>query len=161
MTGVESPNQPLVSVPGGFAFPDRFVWGTATAAYQIEGAAAQDGRTPSIWDTFSHTPGKVLDGDTGDVAADHYHRYVADVDLMAELGLKSYRFSVSWTRVIPTGSGPVNAKGLDFYSRLVDRLLAKGISPALTLYHWDLPQEMQDAGGWTSRDTSSRFAEYA
>jgi beta-glucosidase len=143
------------------SFPEGFVWGAATASYQIEGAAAEDGRTPSIWDTFSHTPGKVLAGDTGDVATDHYHRYAADVDLMAELGLKSYRFSVSWTRVIPTGSGPVNAKGLDFYSRLVDRLLAKGISPALTLYHWDLPQEMQDAGGWTSRDTAYRFADYA
>jgi beta-glucosidase len=143
------------------SFPERFVWGTATAAYQIEGAVAEDGRTPSIWDTFSHTPGKVLAGDTGDVATDHYHRSDADVDLMADLGVSSYRFSVSWPRVLPNGSGRVNAKGIDFYSRLVDRLLAKGISPALTLYHWDLPQEMQDAGGWTSRDTSSRFAEYA
>src|SRR5664279_5493552 len=142
-------------------FPVTFTWGSATAAYQIEGAVAEDGRTPSIWDTFSHTPGKVLAGDTGDVATDHYHRSDADVDLMADLGVSSYRFSVSWSRVIPNGSGPVNPKGMDFYSRLVDRLLAKGISPAVTLYHWDLPQELQDAGGWTSRDTSSLFAEYA
>jgi beta-glucosidase len=142
-------------------FPASFTWGTATAAYQIEGAVAEDGRTPSIWDTFSHTRGKVLAGDNGDVAADHYHRYVADVDLMSELGMGSYRFSVSWPRVIPTGSGAVNPKGIDFYSRLVDRLLAKGISPALTLYHWDLPQELDDAGGWPVRDTAYRFAEYA
>jgi beta-glucosidase len=142
-------------------FPEGFVWGTATAAYQIEGAAAVDGRTPSIWDTFSHTPGKVHEGDTGDVAADHYARYAQDVDLMANLGVNAYRFSVSWSRVIPTGVGAVNTKGIDFYSRLVDRLLASGISPALTLYHWDLPQELQDAGGWTARDTSYRFADYA
>jgi beta-glucosidase len=161
MTGVESPDHPQVSLPDGFVFPDRFVWGTATAAYQIEGAAAQDGRTPSIWDTFSHTPGKVLDGDTGDVAADHYHRYVADVALMAELGVSGYRFSTSWSRVIPTGTGPVSGKGIDFYSRLIDELLAHNIKPALTLYHWDLPQELQDAGGWTARDTASRFSDYA
>jgi beta-glucosidase len=142
-------------------FPEGFVWGTATASYQIEGAAAVDGRTPSIWDTFSHTPGKVRDGDTGDVAADHYQRYAEDVELMAQLGVNAYRFSVSWSRVIPTGTGAVNSKGIDFYSRLVDRLLANGISPALTLYHWDLPQELEDAGGWTSRDTSYRFADYA
>ena len=142
-------------------FPANFTWGTATAAYQIEGAVAQDGRTPSIWDTFSHTPGKTFAGDNGDVAADHYHRYAADVDLMSELGMGSYRFSVSWPRVIPTGSGAVNPKGIDFYSRLVDRLLANGISPALTLYHWDLPQDLQDAGGWTARDTPYRFADYA
>ncbi|HTC69335.1 MAG TPA: family 1 glycosylhydrolase, partial [Acidothermaceae bacterium] len=138
---------------GARVFPDRFVWGTATAAYQIEGAVAEDGRTPSIWDTFSHTPGKVLAGDTGDVAADHYHRYIADVALMAELGVSSYRFSASWSRVIPTGAGPVNPKGIDFYARLIDELLARGITPALTLYHWDLPQELQDSGGWTARDT--------
>jgi beta-glucosidase len=142
-------------------FPDGFVWGTATAAYQIEGAVDIDGRTPSIWDTFSHTPGKVHAGDTGDLAADHYHRYVGDVALMAELGLSSYRFSTSWSRVIPTGAGPVNPKGVDFYSRLVDELLVHGIKPALTLYHWDLPQELQDAGGWTARDTSYLFADYA
>lgn len=146
---------------GGLAFPERFVWGTATAAYQIEGAATEGGRTPSIWDTFSHTPGKVFDGDTGDVAADHYHRYREDAALMAELGVNSYRFSVSWSRVIPTGVGALNREGVDFYSRLVDELLGRGIAPALTLYHWDLPQELQDAGGWTARDTAYRFADYA
>jgi beta-glucosidase len=145
----------------GLAFPERFVWGTATASYQIEGAAAEGGRTPSIWDTFSHTPGKVIGGDTGDVAADHYNRYRDDAALMAELGVNSYRFSVSWSRVIPTGVGPLNPEGVDFYSRLVDELLERGITPALTLYHWDLPQELQDAGGWTARDTSYRFADYA
>jgi beta-glucosidase len=143
------------------AFPERFVWGTATASYQIEGAVAEGGRTPSIWDTFSHTPGKVFGGDTGDVAADHYHRYRDDVALMSELGVNSYRFSVSWSRVIPTGVGPLNPEGVDFYSRLVDELLERGITPALTLYHWDLPQELQDAGGWASRDTAYRFADYA
>lgn len=145
----------------GLAFPERFVWGTATASYQIEGAAAEDGRTPSIWDTFSHTPGKVFEGDTGDVAADHYHRYREDAALMTELGVNSYRFSVSWSRVIPTGVGALNRAGVDFYSRLVDELLERGITPALTLYHWDLPQELQDAGGWTARDTAYRFADYA
>ncbi len=147
--------------PGSLRFPDGFVWGTATAAYQIEGAAAEDGRTASIWDTFSHTPGKVLGGDTGDVAADHYHRHAADVALMAELGVTAYRFSTSWSRIIPSGSGPVNRKGIDFYSQLVDELLAHGIAPALTLYHWDLPQELQDEGGWTARSTAERFADYA
>jgi beta-glucosidase len=143
------------------SFPDSFTWGTATAAYQIEGAVAIDGRAPSIWDTFSHTPGKVLGGDTGDIAADHYHRYASDIALMADLGLSSYRFSTSWSRVIPAGAGPINGKGLDFYSRLVDELLAQGIKPALTLYHWDLPQELQNAGGWTVRDTAYLFADYA
>jgi len=162
MTQIES--VPAVEPRAGAglrSFPDAFVWGTATAAYQIEGAAAEDGRTPSIWDTFSHTPGKVFGGDNGDVAADHYHRYRDDVALMARLGVNSYRFSVSWSRVIPTGTGPVNAAGIDFYSRLVDELLMHGIAPALTLYHWDLPQELQDAGGWTNRDTATRFADYA
>jgi beta-glucosidase len=149
------------AVATGRRFPETFVWGTATASYQIEGAVAEDGRTPSIWDTFSHTPGKVINGDTGDIAADHYHRYVEDVALMAELGVNSYRFSVSWSRVIPGGVGALNRAGVDFYSRLVDELLAQGIAPALTLYHWDLPQELQDAGGWTNRDTSFRFADYA
>ncbi len=142
-------------------FPDGFVWGAATASYQIEGAVAEDGRTPSIWDTFSHLPGSVVNGDTGDVAADHYHRMPADVAIMAELGLQSYRFSTSWSRVLPHGGSTVNPKGIDFYSRLVDELLAHGIAPLLTLYHWDLPQELQDAGGWTNRETSARFAEYA
>jgi len=142
-------------------FPANFIWGTATASYQIEGAVAEDGRTPSIWDTFSHTPGRVLGGDHGDVAADHYHRYAEDVALMVRLGVNSYRFSTSWSRVIPGGVGKLNQAGVDFYSRLVDEMLANGISPALTLYHWDLPQELQDAGGWTNRDTAYRFAEYA
>jgi len=142
-------------------FPDGFTWGTATASYQIEGAVAEDGRSPSIWDTFSHLPGRILDGTTGDRACDHYHRVDEDVALMAELGLPAYRFSVAWPRVIPTGSGAVNQAGLDFYSRLVDTLLGDGVKPLLTLYHWDLPQALQDAGGWTNRDTSARFAEYA
>ena len=150
-----------LAAQGGLAFPPSFIWGAATAAYQVEGAAAEDGRTPSMWDTFSHTPGKVAGGDTGDVAADHYHRYREDVALMADLGLASYRFSVSWPRVIPGGKGPTNAKGLDFYSRLVDELLGAGVAPTLTLYHWDLPAELDDAGGWTNRDTAYRFAEYA
>ena len=142
-------------------FPPEFVWGTATASYQIEGAVNEDGRGPSIWDTFSHTPGKTRDGDTGDVACDHYHRMPEDVALMGELGLQAYRFSIAWSRVIPTGSGEVNPAGLDFYSRLVDELLAKGISPVATLYHWDLPQPLDDEGGWTNRATAERFAEYA
>ncbi|MGW7788511.1 GH1 family beta-glucosidase [Streptomyces tricolor] len=142
-------------------FPPAFLWGAATSAYQIEGAVREDGRTPSIWDTFSHTPGKTAGGETGDIAVDHYHRYRDDVALMAELGLTAYRFSVSWSRVQPTGRGPVVQRGLDFYRRLVDELLARGIKPALTLYHWDLPQELEDAGGWPVRDTAFRFAEYA
>lgn len=145
--------------PAALSFPPAFVWGTATAAYQVEGAAAEDGRTPSIWDVFSHTPGKVAGGDTGDVAADHYHRYKDDVALMRELGVHAYRFSVSWPRVIPGGIGTVNPRGIDFYSRLVDELLAASITPVITLYHWDLPIELE--GGWTSRDTAYRFADYA
>ncbi|WP_241002298.1 GH1 family beta-glucosidase [Streptomyces sp. CB01881] len=143
------------------AFPADFLWGAATAAYQIEGAADEDGRTPSIWDTFSRTPGRVRNGDTGDIATDHYHRYRDDVALMAELGLPAYRFSLSWPRIRPGGSGPANKAGLDFYDRLVDELLAHGIAPVATLYHWDLPQELEDAGGWTDRATADRFAEYA
>jgi beta-glucosidase len=142
-------------------FPAHFVWGSATAAFQIEGAAAEDGRGQSIWDTFCATPGKVHNGDTGEVACDHYHRLAEDLDLMVQLGLPSYRFSVSWPRVIPSGSGAVNQAGLDFYSRLVDGLLQRNITPLLTLYHWDLPQLLQDAGGWTNRETAERFAEYA
>jgi beta-glucosidase len=142
-------------------FPPSFVWGAATSAYQIEGAVREDGRTPSIWDTFSHTPGKTEGGDTGDVAVDHYHRFRDDVALMADLGLKSYRFSVSWSRVQPTGRGPAVQRGLDFYRRLVDELLAHDIKPMLTLYHWDLPQELEDAGGWPERETALRFADYA
>ncbi|MER5309397.1 GH1 family beta-glucosidase [Streptomyces sp. NPDC002773] len=144
-----------------FRFPEGFRWGTATAAYQIEGAAAEDGRTPSIWDTFSRTPGKVRNGDTGDIAADHYHRVDEDVALMKRLGVTDYRFSVAWPRVQPTGRGPAVRKGLDFYRRLADRLLDAGIRPVATLYHWDLPQELEDAGGWPHRETAFRFAEYA
>mgnify|MGYP003777529687 CR=1 FL=1 len=146
-------------------FPTGFLWGSATAAYQIEGAVADDGRTPSIWDTFSHTPGRVQGDDNGDVADDHYHRFREDVALMAELGLTAYRFSVSWSRITPQvgpdGLGPVNAEGLAFYSDLVDALNEAGISPAVTLYHWDLPQALEDAGGWTSRRTAELFGEYA
>jgi beta-glucosidase len=142
-------------------FPDGFAWGTATASYQIEGAVAEGGRSPSIWDTFSHTPGKTQDGDTGDVADDHYHRYEQDVELMSDLGIGWYRFSLAWPRLQPDGRGPLNEAGVDFYSRLVDALLAKGIQPWLTLYHWDLPQVLQDRGGWPERDTAGRFAEYA
>lgn len=145
--------------------PTSFVWGAATASYQIEGAADADGRTPSIWDTYSHTPGKVLNGDTGDVADDHYNRFREDVALMKELGLRTYRFSIAWPRITPQVTadslGPVNEAGIDFYSRLVDELLAAGITPAATLYHWDLPQALEDAGGWPARATAERFAEYA
>jgi beta-glucosidase len=142
-------------------FPPEFLWGSATAAYQIEGAWNEDGRGPSIWDTYSHTPGKVANGDTGDVADDHYHRWRSDLTLMTDIGLQAYRFSVSWPRIIPGGSGPVNAKGIDFYKQLADTLLEAGITPVVTLYHWDLPDELEQAGGWPARDTAYRFAEYA
>jgi beta-glucosidase len=142
-------------------FPPGFLWGTATSAYQIEGAATQDGRGPSIWDTFSHTPGRVHNDDNGDRATDHYHRYRQDVQLMAELGLRAYRFSVAWPRVQPLGHGPANQRGLDFYRRLVDGLLEAGIEPWVTLYHWDLPQALEDEGGWPNRETAGRFADYA
>jgi beta-glucosidase len=145
----------------GLTFPPGFTFGAATAAYQIEGAVDADGRGPSIWDTFSHTPGRTFEGHTGDVAVEHYTRYPEDVALMAELGLSAYRFSVAWSRVLPEGAGRVEQRGLDFYSRLVDELLGAGIDPWLTLYHWDLPQALQDSGGWTSRDTAARFADYA
>jgi beta-glucosidase len=147
------------------SFPEGFSWGAATAAYQIEGAVKEDGRTPSIWDTFAHTPGRIEDGDTGDVAVDHYHRFREDVALMAELGLSAYRFSVAWPRITPQVTaealGPVNPAGLAFYSELVDALLAAGITPSVTLYHWDLPQSLEDAGGWTNRATAERFGEFA
>lgn len=142
-------------------FPKGFMWGAATASYQIEGAYAEDGKDQSIWDAFAHTPGKVLNGDTGDVACDHYHRYEEDVALMAELGLDAYRFSIGWPRVIPHGKGAVNLKGLEFYERLVDELLAAGITPFVTLYHWDLPQALQEVGGWANRDTAYYFRDYA
>jgi beta-glucosidase len=142
-------------------FPEGFLWGTATAAYQIEGAVKEDGRGPSIWDSFCAEPGRVKNGDTGEVACDHYHRWPEDVALMADLGANAYRFSVAWPRVQPDGRGPANPRGLDFYDRLVDALAERDIMPALTLYHWDLPQSLQDAGGWMNRDTAHRFAEYA
>jgi beta-glucosidase len=142
-------------------FPKDFLWGVATAAYQIEGAVNEDGRGPSIWDTFTAEPGRVKNNGTGAVACDHYHRYREDVALMKDLGVGAYRFSISWSRVLPTGSGQVNEKGLGFYDRLVDELLAAGIKPAVTLFHWDLPQALEDAGGWLSRDTAAKFADYA
>jgi beta-glucosidase len=150
MTGPEFPQ-----------FPPAFAWGAATAAYQIEGAVAADGRTDSVWDTFCRKPGVIRDGHTGDIADDHYHRWAEDVALMADLGIGAYRFSISWPRVQPGGTGPANLAGLDFYDRLTDALLADGITPMPTLYHWDLPQELEDAGGWLSRDTAARFADYA
>ncbi|MFF8962743.1 GH1 family beta-glucosidase [Streptomyces globisporus] len=143
------------------ALPADFTWGVATAAYQIEGAVAEDGRSPSIWDTFSHTPGKVDGGDTGDIACDHYHRAPEDIGLIKQLGADAYRFSIAWPRVVPGGDGPVNKAGLDFYDRLVDGLLEAGVAPFATLYHWDLPQVLQDRGGWTVRETSEHFAAYA
>lgn len=141
--------------------PAGFVWGAATSAYQVEGAAGEDGRLPSIWDTFSHTPGKIAGNGNGDVACDHYHRWRDDIAMMKSLGVRAYRFSVAWSRVVPDGSGPVNPAGLAFYERLVDALLEAGIVPYPTLYHWDLPQALQDRGGWTARDTAEHFAAYA
>ncbi|GAB3617158.1 GH1 family beta-glucosidase [Okibacterium endophyticum] len=145
----------------GLVFGPDFVLGSATASYQIEGAVTQDGRGPSIWDTFSHTPGKVWNGDTGDVACDHYNRLDDDLDLMKALGLEAYRFSIAWPRIQPTGRGAANEAGLSFYDRLVDGLIARGIRPIATLYHWDLPQALEDEGGWTSRETAHAFADYA
>ncbi|MEY9876432.1 beta-glucosidase [Streptacidiphilus sp. MAP12-33] len=142
-------------------FPADFVWGASTAAYQIEGAAEEDGKGPSIWDTFVRREGAVRDGDTGDVACDHYHRFGEDVALMRALGLDAYRFSISWPRVLPTGAGKVEPRGLDFYDRLVDALLEAGIEPTPTLFHWDLPQALEDEGGWMSRETAYRFGAYA
>jgi beta-glucosidase len=142
-------------------FPDGFRWGVSTAAYQIEGATTEDGRGLSIWDTFSHQPGRISDGSTGDVACDHYHRYAEDVGLLAGLGVDAYRFSIAWPRIQPDGTGPANPAGIAFYDRLVDALLAAGIDPVATLFHWDLPQALQDKSGWFSRDTAYRFADYA
>ena len=141
-------------------FPQGFIWGAANAAYQVEGAAAEDGRGPSIWDTFSHQPGKVFRGDTGDIACDQYHRLDADLDLMSDIGLQLYRFSAAWSRITPDGTGAINGTGLDYYERMVDGLLARGIAPMLTLYHWDLPQALQDKGGWGNRDVVLHFADY-
>jgi beta-glucosidase len=154
-------NAPTTQAARQGEFPADFLWGAATSAYQIEGAVAEDGRGESIWDRFSHTPGRTRNGDTGDVACDHYHRYDSDVRLMVELNLNAYRFSVAWPRIMPAGRGPVNLRGLDFYSRLVDALLEAGISPLATLYHWDLPQALEDDGGWPVRETALAFADYA
>ncbi|GHF24994.1 beta-glucosidase [Streptomyces fumanus] len=142
------------------ALPHDFLWGTATSAYQIEGAVAEDGRAPSIWDTFSHTPGRIAGDDHGDVACDHYHRWREDIGLMRRLGTNAYRFSVAWPRIVPGGDGQVNAKGLAFYDQLTDALLEAGITPSVTLYHWDLPQALQDRGGWPERATAEHFAAY-
>lgn len=145
----------------GVVFPENFTFGSATASYQIEGAATEGGRGPSIWDTYSHVPGNITNDDTGDVAVDHYHRWEEDLDIIAGLGLDSYRFSIAWPRIIPAGTGAVNPEGIAFYSRLVDGLLARGITPVATLYHWDLPQPLEDRGGWANRETALAFAEYA
>ena len=153
------PAQPFDLSTGG-TFPKGFFWGTATASYQIEGAWNEDGKGESIWDRFAHTPGKIKNGDTGDVACDSYHRWREDLDLMRAMNLNSYRFSIAWPRIQPSGSGAVNAKGFDYYSRLVDALLEARIRPLVTLYHWDLPQALEDAGGWTNRDTAGRFSDY-
>ncbi len=141
-------------------FPDNFVWGVATASYQIEGAVHEDERAPSIWDTFSRSPGNTFNADTGDMACDHYHRWPEDIGLMHDLGIQAYRFSVAWPRVVPRGIGPINQLGVDFYDRLVDALLAANITPFVTLYHWDLPQALQDRGGWANRDTVAAFVDY-
>ena len=151
----QSPRRPAAGFPSGFR------WGTATSAYQVEGAAREDGRGPSIWDTFTREPGRIRDGSTGDVSVDHYNRYKEDVALMKSMGARAYRFSIAWPRVFPEGRGTANPKGLDFYDRLVDALLAAGIEPYATLYHWDLPQALQDRGGWESRDTARAFGDYA
>jgi beta-glucosidase len=150
-----------ISAPAPHTFPQGFLWGSATASYQVEGAVNEDGRGPSIWDTFSHTPGKTNEGDTGDVADDHYHRYKEDIALMKAMGLQTYRFSVAWPRIFPQGTGTPNPKGIDFYNRVVDELLTANIQPYCTLFHWDLPQALEDKGGWQSRDTSEAFANYA
>ncbi len=142
-------------------FPEDFLWGVATASYQIEGSPLADGAGPSIWHHFSHTPGTTHNGDTGDVACDHYRRYKEDVAIMKGLGIKSYRFSIAWPRIFPNGKGKVNIKGIDFYDRLVDELMKANITPFVTLYHWDLPAALQDEGGWTNRDIASWFADYA
>ncbi len=144
-----------------YKFPHKFLWGAATAAYQVEGAWNEDGKGESIWDRFSHTPGKIEDQSTGDVACDHYHRFEEDIALMRQLGLKAYRFSTAWARVLPKGRGSINPKGLDFYDHLVDALCAANIEPFLTLYHWDLPQALQDEGGWGNRNTCHAFADYS
>ncbi len=148
-------------MPNLLPFPPTFTWGAATSAYQVEGAWQADGKGELIWDRFSHTPGRIENGDTGDLACDHYHRWREDIALMQSIGLKAYRFSIAWPRILPQGRGAVNAAGLDWYEQLVDALLAAGIEPWVTLYHWDLPQALQDRGGWAERDVASWFADYA
>ena len=142
-------------------FPENFLWGAATASYQIEGAANKDGKGKSIWDTFTHTPGKIKNNENGDVAVDHYHRYKEDISLMKKINLQAYRFSIAWTRILPEGKGGINQSGVDFYSSLIDELLENGVKPFITLYHWDLPQSLQDQGGWSNRDITNIFSDYA
>ena len=151
--------RPEDSVPR--ELPPDFVWGVSTSSYQVEGASTADGRGPSIWDVYSHEPGRIVNDDTGDQACDHYHRYAEDIGLMHRLGVQAYRFSTSWSRVLPLGKGKPNEAGLAFYDRLIDGLLERGIRPWLCLYHWDLPQALQDEGGWLARDISGWFADYA
>src|SRR4029079_172178 len=153
--------QVATETPVRLRFPEGFLWGVATSAYQIEGAAKEDGRGESVWDRFAHTPGKVKNGDTGDVACDSYHRYAEDIAIAKRMGMQSYRYSIAWPRVQPDGKGAINQKGLDYYRRVTDALLEAGIRPFPTLYHWDLPQPLEDAGGWPNRDTAARLADYA
>ena len=141
--------------------PNRFLWGAATSSFQIEGAVDQGGRGPSIWDTFCRQPGAIADGTNGDIACDHYHRFEEDLDLLQWMGVDTYRFSIAWPRIQPTGRGPANPEGIAFYNRLVDGLLKRGIEPAVTLYHWDLPQALEDEGGWRARSIVDRFVAYA
>jgi beta-glucosidase len=150
----------LAATPAAVRFPEGFLWGAATAAYQVEGAWNEDGKGESVWDRFSHTPGHIKNAATGDVACDSYHRYKDDIALLKQLNLKTYRFSIAWPRIQPTGTGPANSRGLDYYKRVTDALLEAGIRPFPTLYHWDLPQTLEDAGGWPNRDTANRFADY-
>ena len=159
--GDDVQSQSLTEAALAASFPAQFLWGAATAAYQIEGAVREGGRGSSIWDQFAATPGKIYQNDNGDIAVDHYHLLSEDVAIMAQLGLGAYRFSISWPRILPTGRGSVNAAGLDFYDRLVDTLLAHGIQPFATLYHWDMPLTLHDDSGWLQRDTAYAFADYA
>src|ERR1019366_3120960 len=156
----EVPNVAAKATVSDRGFPQGFLWGSATASYQVEGAVKEDGRGQSIWDTFSHTPGKTFNGDTGDVATDSYHRYKEDIAVMKALGLKACRFSVAWPRIFPNGTGQPNQKGIDHYRRFSEALREAGIQPFCTMYHWDLPQALEDKGGWQSRDTSKAFADY-
>src|SRR6202162_4414260 len=159
-TTLSNPSAGSQSALATAACPPDFLWGAATSAYQIEGAVHEDGRAPSMWDRFAAIPAATYQGETGEIAADHYHRMEEDVALLADLNLNAYRFSLSWPRILPQGTGAVNERGLDFYDRLVDALLARGIQPLATLYHWDLPVTLQDRGGWLVRDTAYAFADY-